>query len=88
MLLLYRGAAVLAREDVVNRLEQRLGRVHARLRLGLEADHEARLFGRRIKYSHFENLSLSHAAIRACIRLSGLYGRGRANALEAGHHLQ
>jgi uncharacterized protein len=71
---------VLARDDVADRLEQRLGRVHARLRLGLEADHEARVFGRGIKYFHFENLSWSHAAIRICIKLSGLYGRGHANA--------
>ena len=75
---------MLARDDVIDRLEQRLGRVHARLRLGLEADHEARVFGRGIKYFHFENLSWSHAAIRACIKLSGLYGRGRANAAKLG----
>jgi uncharacterized protein len=75
---------VLARDDVVDRLEQRLGRVHARLRLGLEADHEARVFGRGIKYFHFENLSWSHAVIHACIRLSGLYRRGGANAAKLG----
>jgi uncharacterized protein len=74
------GATVLARDDVFARLEKRLGRVHARLRLGLEADHEARVFGRGIKYFHFENVSWSHAAIHACVRLSGLYRRGRANA--------
>ena len=35
--------------DVGERLEKRLGRLHARLRLGIEADHEAQVFGQGIK---------------------------------------
>jgi len=67
-------------QDVVARLEQRLGRLHARLRLGLEADHEAQVFGQGINYFHFENLPWSHAIIQGCLRITGLYGRGRSNA--------
>ena len=67
-------------EDVIARLEQRLGRLHARLRLGLEADHEAQVFGQGINYFHFENLPWSHFVIQACLAVTGLYGRGRRNA--------
>jgi hypothetical protein len=34
-------------EDVREQLEKRLGRLHARQRLGIEADHEAQVFTRR-----------------------------------------
>ncbi len=67
-------------EDVNARLEQRLGRIHARLRLGLEADHEAQVFGQGINYFHFENLPWSHFVIQAALRITGLHGRGRKNA--------
>ena len=42
--------------DIGERLEKRLGRLHARLRLGIEADHEAQVFGQGINYFHIENL--------------------------------
>jgi uncharacterized protein len=61
-------------------LEKRLGRLHARLRLGLEDEHEAQVFGQGINYFHFENLHASHLLIGACLKLSGLYWRGRRNA--------
>jgi predicted MPP superfamily phosphohydrolase len=66
--------------DVTARLEQRLGRLHAKLRLGLEADHEAQVFGQGINYFHFENLPWSHFVIKSCLLLTGLYARGRRNA--------
>ena len=78
--LLESGGIIQLKQDVVARLEQRLGRLHARLRLGIEADHEAQVFGQGINYFHFENLPWSHAVIRACLMLTGLYGRGRRNA--------
>ena len=37
-------------QDIDGRLEKRLGRLHARLRLGIEADHEAQVFGQGINY--------------------------------------
>ena len=69
-------------QDVSELLEKRLGRLHARLRLGIEADHEAQVFGQGINYFHIENLKPSHFVIRACLRLVGLYGRGQRNAAQ------
>jgi len=69
-------------QDVSELLEKRLGRLHAKLRLGIEADHEAQIFGQGINYFHIENLKLSHFAIRACLRVTGLYGRGQRNAAQ------
>ena len=61
-------------------LESRLGRRHARARLGIERDHEAQVFGQGINFFHIENLTLSHTVIRAILMASGLYWRGRSNA--------
>jgi predicted MPP superfamily phosphohydrolase len=69
-------------QDIDERLEKRLGHLHARLRLGIEADHEAQVFGQGINYFHIENLPPSHIAIRSCLKLTGLYGRGRKNAAQ------
>lgn len=66
-------------EDVTAGLEQRLGRLHARLRLGLEADHEAQVFGQGINYFHFENLPWSHFIVQSFL-MTGLHWRGRRNA--------
>ena len=62
------------------RLERRLGAVHARQRLGIEADHEAQCFGQGLNFSHIENWYSCHAVIRGALRLCGLYGRGCRNA--------
>jgi uncharacterized protein len=67
-------------EDDFHFLQNRLGRLHAKLRLGIEADHEAQVFGQGINYFHIENLTLSHFIIEAVLRLTGLYWRGRRNA--------
>jgi predicted MPP superfamily phosphohydrolase len=61
-------------------LEGRLGRLHARQRLGMERDHEAQIFGQGLTFFHIENIPGSAGAIEALLRLSGAYGRGRANA--------
>jgi hypothetical protein len=68
--------------DVSQFLQKRLGRLHAKLRLGIEADHEAQIFGQGINYFHIENLALSSFVIRACLKLTGLYRRGRRNAAQ------
>ena len=39
------GSGSVMNEAVLNKLERRLGRLHAKLRLGIETDHEARIFG-------------------------------------------
>jgi predicted MPP superfamily phosphohydrolase len=69
-------------DDVSELLERRLGRLHAKLRLGIEGEHEAQVFGQGINYFHIENLKLSHFAIRLCLRLTGLYRRGQRNAAQ------
>jgi hypothetical protein len=53
----------MANQDILTILEQRLGRRHARQRLGIEKDHEAQVFGQGINFFHFENLPLSHVLI-------------------------
>jgi predicted MPP superfamily phosphohydrolase len=66
--------------NVSERLEARLGRIHARQRLGIEADHEAQVFGQGLNFFHLENWYSIHAVIRNVLRLTGLYGRGSRNA--------
>jgi uncharacterized protein len=66
-------------KDVVAQLERRLGRIHARQRLGIEADHEARIFGYGTNFFHIENWYSIHSVIRNTLRLLGLYGRGGRN---------
>ena len=67
-------------EPVLNKLERRLGRLHARLRLGIETDHEAQIFGQRINFFHIENWYSIHSVIRTTLKLIGLYLRGCRNA--------
>jgi hypothetical protein len=65
---------------LLDRLEQRMGRLHARQRLGIEADHEAQCFGQGLNFFHIENWYSFHGVIRTTLRLAGLYGRGQRNA--------
>jgi len=67
-------------DALVSKLEERLGRIHARQRLGIETDHEAQIFGQGLNFFHIENWYSVHALIRAILKLSGLYRRGRRNA--------
>jgi predicted MPP superfamily phosphohydrolase len=67
-------------QDIIAKLEQRLGRLHAKLRLGIEDDHEGRVFGQGLNFFHPENWYFSPTVIRGALKLSGLYGRARRNA--------
>jgi uncharacterized protein len=67
-------------EDVLKRLELRLGPLHARQRLGIETDHEAQIFGQGLNFFHIENWYSVHSVIRNVLKLSGLYWRGVRNA--------
>ena len=69
-------------EDIAKSLERRLGRLHANLRLGLEAEHEAQVFGQGINFFHIENLRSSEFLIATVLKLVGLYGRGCRNATQ------
>ena len=67
-------------DAVLGKLERRLGRLHARQRLGIETDHEAQIFGQGLNFFHIENWYSIHSVIRATLMLAGLYWRGRRNA--------
>jgi predicted MPP superfamily phosphohydrolase len=67
-------------QDILAKLEQRLGRVHARQRLGIEKDYEQRVFGHGINFFHIENWYSIHSVIRNSLKLAGLYRRGCKNA--------
>jgi len=66
--------------DIQQQLEQRLGRVHARQRLGIEADKGHHVFGEGFNFFHPENWYSTHSMIKFIIRISGMYGRGKHNA--------
>jgi uncharacterized protein len=68
---------VAADGDATDRLERRLGRVHARQRLGIEADHEARILAGGFDLFHLENW---RGVIRGGLKIAGLYRRARRNA--------
>jgi predicted MPP superfamily phosphohydrolase len=67
-------------QDILAKLEQRLGRVHAKQRLGIEKDYEQRVFGHGINFFHIENWYSIHSVIRNSLKLAGLYRRGCKNA--------
>src|SRR5258708_13593065 len=66
-------------KDILRKLEERLGPLHARQRLGIETDHEAQVFGQGLTFFHLENLYLAPAVIRNVLKLTGLYWRARRN---------
>jgi uncharacterized protein len=66
-------------ENILHELEKRLGPVHARQRLGIEADHEAQIFGQGLLLFNLENTSLAPVIIEGVLKLSGLYWRARKN---------
>ncbi len=66
--------------EALHRLGTRLGPLHARLRLGIEREHEAQAFGQGLSFLHLENLPLMQAMIEIVLRVTGTYWRGRANA--------
>ncbi len=67
--------------DILSTLEKRLGRLHARLRVGIEKDHESQVFGQGINFLHIENLPWLDPPIRIVLMLTGLYWRGLRNAV-------
>ena len=73
-------AEALGNDEIALVLERRLGRVHARQRLGIEKEHEAQIFGHGLNFFHIENLTSSHFLIRALLMVTGLYWRGLRNA--------
>ena len=73
------GPQSLTEQDIVARLEERLGRIHARQRLGIERDHEAKIFGQGLNFFHPENWYSVQAGMRILFQMTGLFWRGRKN---------
>jgi predicted MPP superfamily phosphohydrolase len=76
------------KQNILAKLEQRLGRVYTSQRLGIEKDYERRVFGGGINFFHIENWYSIHSIIRNSLKLTGLYQRGCSNAerIEVRHH--
>jgi predicted MPP superfamily phosphohydrolase len=70
----------LREDDVLALLERRLGSQHARQRLGIERDHDVRIFGDGINFFHPENWDAFQVGLTFLLRTTGLYRRGRRNA--------
>lgn len=67
-------------DDVTEKLEKRLGSVHAKQRLAIENENEQRVFGGGLNFFHIENWYSVHSVIRTTLKLTGLYWRGNRNA--------
>jgi predicted MPP superfamily phosphohydrolase len=67
-------------EELLRKLDERLGPRHARQRLKFEADHEAQVFGQGLTFFHLENWYSAPSIIRTALKFSGLYPRARRNA--------
>jgi hypothetical protein len=74
--------------ELLEKLERRLGRLHAKQRLGIETDYETQVFGHGINFFHIENWYSLHSLIRGALVLTGLYRRGCRNAenVQVRHH--
>ena len=66
--------------EVYEDLSERVGRCHVDLRLGIEHDREAWVFGQGRSFFHIENWYSVHGMIRNALRLCLLHGRGQSNA--------
>ncbi|BBL69678.1 metallophosphoesterase [Methylogaea oryzae] len=67
-------------EEARRWLERRVGRCHAAMRLGVEEEREARLFGQGRTVFHIENWGGFRGLVRLALRLSLMEGRGLRNA--------
>lgn len=70
--------------DVYDRLSARVGRCHVDLRLGIESDREAWVFGQGRSFFHIENWYSIHGLIRYALKLCLLHGYGQRNARRIG----
>jgi uncharacterized protein len=66
-------------QDILRKLEARLGPVHASQRLGIERDHEGQIFGQGLSFFHLDSYP-ARWIIRNVLKATGLYWRARRNA--------
>ena len=64
--------------EIRAKLETRLGRFHARQRLGIEQDHET-VFGHGLNFFHIENARSIRKVLCDVLKLTGVYWRGARN---------
>jgi uncharacterized protein len=70
----------LIEDPFLTSIEARVGRLHARQRLGIECDCEAQVFGQTLNFFHTQNLSVSLSVTEWVLKIAGLYWRGKKNA--------
>ena len=63
-------------------LVRRVGKAHLRQRSGVETEHVADRFGQGRTFFHIENWHAAATIINLALKITGLSGRGRANALD------
>jgi predicted MPP superfamily phosphohydrolase len=66
-------------EDILRKLEERLGPLRVRQRMDIERDHDAQIFGKGLLSFQIMNWYPVHSVIRNALKLTGLYWRGRRN---------
>lgn len=71
---------LLTDQDVISQLECRSGRTYARQRLGIERDHEERMFRKGSNFFQAEKWYTAPWLIRNILRATGLYRRAKRNA--------
>lgn len=67
-------------DDTARPVEQRLGRVHLRQRLGIEREHEVRVAVRRATPFRLRRVPMIRALVYATLWVAGLHGRAARNA--------
>ena len=74
-----RQTSLVADPEIAAELEQRLGRLHARQRLGMETSFEEQIFGHGLNFFHPENWYAGQRIFRKFLKMTGVYWRGNAN---------
>jgi uncharacterized protein len=67
-------------KDILRKLDERLGPLHAKQRFGIEQDREGQMFGRGLTFFHLENWYPAPWIIQNVFKATGLYWRARRNA--------
>jgi hypothetical protein len=67
-------------KDILRKLDERLGPLHAKQRFGIEQDREGQIFGRGLTFFHLDNWYPAPWIIQNVFKATGLYWRARRNA--------
>lgn len=78
----------MSKPEILNNLEDRIGQLHLKQRLGIQADHQAKA-SKKVRGFFYNDTRYSfQSLIRGGLRTMGLHRRGRRNAanLQVNHH--